>query len=463
MGSSTPPPITSLAYAQSLDASDPLSSYRSRFYIPTIDDLNRPTLAPSSSSSTSPQSTYLCGNSLGLQPISTAEYIGTFLTQWRTKAVKGHFTSHSDSSLAPFLDIDDAAAELMAPIVSALPSEVAVMGTLTSNLHLMMSSFYRPNAKKYKILLEGKAFPSDHFAIGSQIRLAGYDAEDGMVLMEASDRDEPVLRTEDIQEAITRHKDELALVLLPGVQFYTGQALDVQAITAHAHECGVIIGWDMAHAAGNVLLKLHDWEVDFAVWCTYKYLNSGPGAIAGLFVHEKHGSLDESGSTLETRYRPRLEGWWGDSKDGRFKMSNQFVPREGAKGYQLSNPSALDTAAVVASLKIFEQVGMEQLREKSLKLTGYLEDLLAEMRRAGLARKFSLITPRSTKERGAQLSLRLAPGLLDGVLKSLDSNGVVVDERKPDVIRVAPAPLYNTFEDVWNFCRVLKDAITGPE
>ena len=219
----------------------------------------------------------------------------------------------------------------------------------------------------------------------------------------------------------------------------------------------------MAHAAGNMLLKLHDWQVDFAVWCTYKYLNSGPGAIAGLFVHEKHGCLDGSELTPEARYRPRLEGWWGDSKEGRFKMSNRFEPREGAKGYQLSNPSALDTAAVVASLKIFEEAGIEQLRAKSLKLTGYLEDFLEDMRRNGFAKRFSMITPRSAKQRGAQLSLRLAPGLLDGVLKSLDSNGVVVDERKPDVIRVAPAPLYNTFEDVWNFCRVFKDAITGPE
>ena len=337
------------------------------------------------------------------------------------------------------------------------------MGTLTSNLHLMLSSFYRPTTERHKILLEGKAFPSDHFAIASQIRLAGYHAEEGMVLLEASDSEEPVLRTEVILEAITRHRDELALVLLPGVQFYTGQALDIEVITEHAHRCGVVIGWDLAHAAGNISLKLHDWEVDFAVWCAYKYLNSGPGAIAGLFVHEKHGRLEENGSTAGARYRPRLEGWWGDSKDGRFKMSNQFIPREGAKGYQLSNPSALDTAAVVASLKIFQEVGMKQLREKSLKLTGYLEDLLDEMRKDGFATKFSMISPRLAQDRGAQLSLRLAPGLLEYVLVHLDSNGVVVDERKPDVIRVAPAPLYNTFEDVWQFCRVFRDALTGLE
>ncbi|KIV84813.1 kynureninase [Exophiala sideris] len=446
-------------YAGSLDETDPLSSFRFNFHIPTLADLRRPTLTKPPEEEPSKPCTYLCGNSLGLQPIRTADLINAFLKQWRTRAVTGHFTDLPDSPLPPFLDIDDHAAKLMAPIVGAVEAEVAVMGSLTANLHFLMSSFYRPSKKgegRWKILLEGKAFPSDHYAVESQIIHHELDPAEAMVLLEPTDSHIPILPTKQILETIDKHASELALILLPGIQFYTGQYFDIQTITAHAHSHGILIGWDLAHAAGNVDLKLHDWDVDFAAWCTYKYLNSGPGAMAGIFVNEKFGKVEMEGST--PKFWPRLTGWWGDDKSTRFKMTNKFVPRPGARGYQLSNPSALDLAAVVASLQVFNETTMAELRRRSLRLTTYLEQLLdgITLRRPGI---FDIITPRVPEERGAQLSIRLAPGLLDTVLEHLEHQGVVVDERKPDVIRVAPAPLYNSFVDVFHFCQVLEEAL----
>lgn len=277
-----------------------------------------------------------------------------------------------------------------------------------------------------------------------------------MILLEPSDETVPILDTSEILRKIDEHAEELALILLPGIQFYTGQYFDIAKITAHAHSHDILIGWDLAHAAGNVDLKLHDWNVDFAAWCSYKYLNSGPGAMAGIFVHEKYGKVDMQSPT--ERYWPRLTGWWGDDKSGRFAMTNKFVPRPGAKGFQVSNPSALDLAAVVASLKIFNEASMSALRTESLKLTAYLEQLLDQMSSGSASKDFTIITPRNPEERGAQLSIRLRPGLLDPVMKYLDSRGVIIDERKPDVIRIAPAPLYNSFTDVWNFCKVFAEA-----
>ncbi|OAP59922.1 kynureninase [Fonsecaea erecta] len=445
--------------ALSLDATDPLSRFRSEFHIPTLADLQRPTLTKSPGEAPSPLCTYLCGNSLGLQPVRTAHLVNSFLTQWRTKGVLGHFVEQPDSPLQPFLHIDDHAAKLMAPIVGAVESEVAVMGSLTANLHLLMSSFYRPSRKgegRWKILLEGKAFPSDHYAVESQIIHHDLDPAEAMVLLEPVDPKFPTLPTEQILRTIDEHASELALILLPGIQFYTGQYFDIPRITAHAHAHGIIIGWDLAHAVGNVDLKLHDWNVDFAAWCSYKYLNSGPGAMAGIFINEKFGTVDMENPT--NKFWPRLSGWWGDDKSSRFQMTNRFVPRPGAAGYQLSNPSALDLAAVVASLQIFNETSMQELRTKSLRITAYLERLLDAMalRRPG---KFDIITSRNPDERGAQLSIRLAPGLLDGVLNHLEREGVIVDERKPDVIRVAPAPLYNSYSDVLHFCQVLDDAL----
>jgi kynureninase len=316
-------------WAVAQDAADPLSHFRTEFHIPTLTDLSRPTLTPTSSEDPSAKpSIYLCGNSLGLQPKRASALIDTFLTQWRTKGVKGHFVPHDDSPLQPFLHIDDHAAQLMAPIVGALPSEVAVMGTLTGNLHLLMSSFYRPDVSrqgKWKIMLEGKAFPSDHFAVESQIAHWGLNPEEAMVLLEPKNEGMPVLETADILRKIDEHAEELALILLPGIQFYTGQCFDVQQITKHAHDKGVLIGWDLAHAAGNIDLQLHDWDIDFAAWCTYKYLNSGPGAMAALFVHERFGKVDSDG---KENYRPRLSGWWGDDKSGRFNMTNSKSRQE---------------------------------------------------------------------------------------------------------------------------------------
>ncbi|KIY00538.1 uncharacterized protein Z520_03201 [Fonsecaea multimorphosa CBS 102226] len=446
-------------YALSLDATDPLSHFRAEFHIPTLADLKRPTLAKSPEEAPSQPCTYLCGNSLGLQPVRTANLVNSFLTQWRTKGVLGHFVEHADSPLQPFLHIDDHAAKLMAPVVGAVESEVAVMGSLTANLHLLMSSFYRPSKKgegRWKILLEGKAFPSDHYAVESQVVHHDLDPAEAMVLLEPFDPKFPLLSTEQILQTIDKHASELALILLPGIQFYTGQFFDIPRITAHAHSHGIMIGWDLAHAVGNVDLKLHDWNVDFAAWCTYKYLNSGPGAMAGIFINEKFGKVDMESPTH--KFWPRLSGWWGDNKSSRFQMTNKFVPRPGAAGYQLSNPSALDLAAVVASLQIYNETSMKELREKSVRLTNYLEQLLDAM---ALRRpeKFDIITSRNPEERGAQLSIRLAPGLLDGVLNHLEHEGVIVDERKPDVIRVAPAPLYNSFADVFHFCQVLDDAL----
>ncbi|KAJ9607778.1 Kynureninase (L-kynurenine hydrolase) [Cladophialophora chaetospira] len=452
--------IFSEAYATSLDAADPLSRFRSEFHIPTIADLRRPTLAKLPDEAPSEPCTYLCGNSLGLQPVRTASLVNTLLTQWRTKGVLCHFIEHSDSPLQPSLHVDDHAAKLMAPIVGARESEVAVMGTLTANLHLLMSSFYRPSRKgegPWKIMLEGKAFPSDHFAVESQISHHGLNPTEAMILLEPADEKYPILPTKQILDTIDEHADELALILLPGIQFYTGQYFDIPLITKHAHSKGILIGWDLAHAAGNVDIQLHEWDVDFACWCTYKYLNAGPGAIGGIFVNEKYGRVEMDKETGQ-RYWPRLTGWWGDDKSGRFQMTNKFVPRPGAAGYQLSNPSALDITALIASLQVFDETSMRELRQRSLRLTAYLEKLLEEVAQRK-PNQFDIITPRNPEERGAQLSIRLAPGLLDHVLEHLENNGVVIDERKPDVIRVAPAPLYNSFADVFRFGLVLEKAL----
>ncbi|PGH05655.1 kynureninase [Blastomyces parvus] len=461
------PNVTKKEFAESLDAKDSLAHFREQFIIPTKQDLTRKTIIPGAEEdkTASSQCTYLCGNSLGLQPKSTRTYVDRFLQTWATKAVLGHFTPHEDELMPPFLDIDTRAANLMAPVVGASPSEVAVMDTLTTNLHLLMASFYRPTAEKYKIILEGKAFPSDHFAVESQIRHHNLDPDNAMILIEPEDPSHPLLSTERILSVIDEHAASTALILLPGIQYYTGQYFDIPKITAHAHSKNIIIGWDCAHAVGNVELKLHDWNVDFAAWCTYKYMNSGPGAMAGLFVHERHGAVDTTSSS-GLSYRPRLSGWWGGDKETRFEMDNKFVPRPGAAGFQLSNPSALDLSAVTASLEIFAAATMPALRQKSLQLTAYMEHLLLKacpQPESSGPKLFSIITPSNPMERGAQLSILLRGDILDGVLSRLMANGVVVDERKPNVIRVAPAPLYNTFVDVWNFVQVFVKACEEAE
>ncbi|KAB8233348.1 kynureninase [Aspergillus alliaceus] len=450
-------------YAGSLDAQDPLRHFRDEFLIPSKKDLKRRVLNVNGNidDSSDPRSIYLCGNSLGLQPRNTRKYLEHYLRTWAIKGVTGHFTPHDDQLLPPFVDVDEAGSKLMAPIVGALQSEVAVMGTLTANLHILMASFYQPTKEKYKIIIEGKAFPSDHYAVESQIQHHNLDPKDAMILIEPENLDRPILDTEKILRVIDEHASSTALILLSAIQFYTGQYFDIEKITAHAHSRGIVIGWDCAHAAGNVDLRLHDWNVDFAVWCNYKYLNSGPGGMAGLFVHEKHGRVDmgKAGSK-DKPFRPRLSGWWGDDKKTRFRMENRFVPQPGAAGFQLSNPSVLDMNAVIASLEIFNRTSMAEIRQKSLNLTGYLEHLLVKypIDATPEDKPFSIITPSNPAERGAQLSIRLGSGLLDSVLEVLEESGVVVDERKPDVIRVAPAPLYNTYADVWQFCQIFFDA-----
>lgn len=357
--------------------------------------------------------------------------------------------------------MDDQAAKLMAPIVGALPDEVAVMETLTANLHFMMASFYRPTKERNKIIIEGKAFPSDHYAVESQITFHGFDPEQSMILIEPENPDVPTLTTTQILSVINKHASSTALILLPGVQYYTGQYFDLETITRHAHSHDILIGWDLAHAVGNMPLYLHDWDVDFAAWCNYKYMNSGPGAIAAVFVNERYGKVDKSGiDEGKVGFRPRLCGWWGGDKGVRFDMANKFVPIPGAQGYQVGNASSLALSALIASLEVFALTSLPDLRKKSVALTQFLQDLLLH----GLNKSFEegapyrIITPLSPWERGAQLSVQLQPGLLMRVMEELEAAGIVLDERKPDVIRVAPTPLYNTFEDVWNFVKTFETA-----
>ncbi|KAI9844717.1 MAG: Kynureninase (L-kynurenine hydrolase) [Thelocarpon superellum] len=468
-------------YAQWLDEADPLVHFREEFIFPTKISLKSKSLGSIQEKDDSEPCIYLCGNSLGLQPRRTKDRIQAYLSLWAEKAVLGHFAELEESPIPPFVHLDEIAAQKMSRVVGARPDEVAVMETLSANLHLLMSSFYRPDAERYKIIIEGKAFPSDHYAVESQIRNHGLNSADALILIEPTTASDPTLTTAQIVSVIDEHASSTALLLLSGIQYYTGQYFDIPTITAHAQAKGIVVGWDLAHAAGNVELHLHEWNVDFAAWCNYKYLNSGAGSIAGLFVHEKHGKVDDEKLACgEYGYRPRLAGWWGGNKNRRFIMGNKFHPIPGAAGFQVGNPSALDTTAVLASLEIFSSTTMAALRGKSIKLTGYLEHLLlhshssfrsssdpagagagAAVRRGegGAEKHYSIITPSSPKSRGAQLSIRLSPGLLDGVMAGLEESGVVVDERKPDVIRVAPAPLYNSFVDVWRFVQIFRDVL----
>ncbi|ETI22010.1 kynureninase [Cladophialophora carrionii CBS 160.54] len=458
-------------HARSLDAADPLRDFRAKFIIPTraslkgrafplpdpLSSLEHTTTSSHGQSSTD-QAIYFCGNSLGVQPRRTAQYIQAQLDTWAALGVGGHFTEVAHSPLSPWQAMADVAAEQSCRLVGALPGEVAVANTLTVNLHLLMASFYRPTARRNKILLEWKAFPSDHYAIESQILWHGYDPKDAMILVEP-DQDH-IISTEKLISIIDTHAEEIALILLPGVQYYSGQFLDVARITAHAHSRGLVIGWDLAHAAGNVPLQLHDWNVDFAAWCTYKYMNAGPGSIAGLFVHERHGKVEYANGSGEPVFRHRLTGWYGGDRASRFQMDNKFRPIPGAGGFQVSNPSAIDLTALCASLSVFGETSIQELRQKSLKLTAYLQHLLLkDTSTSDRDRPFRILTPLDPSQRGAQLSLLLKPGLLERVAAKLEDAGIVVDQRKPDVIRVAPVPLYNSYHDVWAFARVFKEAV----
>jgi len=412
--------------AKALDKNDSLSHLRDKFFIPTHDD--------------GTESIYLCGNSLGLQPKHTANLLAEEMEKWQKFGVKGHFLGKR-----PWMPFHKELTHDLADLVGAKPSEVVAMNSLTANLHLLMVSFYRPTKERYKILLEEHAFPSDHFAIESQLRFHGYDPQSGMVFIRP-DEGENLLRVERLLEAIEIHKESLALILLPGVQYYTGQLFPVAQITERARKYGIAVGFDLAHATGNVPLELHRDGVDFAVWCHYKYVNSGPGATGGAFVHERHH---------QNKDLPRLTGWWGHNQETRFKMETSFDPIPSVEAWQLSNPPIHSLVCIRASLDIFvEAGGIGPLRQKSLALTGFLAELLRER----LEDKISLITPKDPSERGAQLSLQIRHGKTSPkqVFEDLEASGVVCDWRHPNVIRVAPVPLYNSFLDVAKFMERLE-------
>lgn len=416
---------TESADAAVLDASDPLSRFRDQFFIPKRES--------------GEYVVYFTGNSLGLQPRRVREYIEQELKDWETLGVEGHI--HAKHPWMPYHEFLTAQ---MAEVVGALPIETVVMNSLTVNLHLLLISFYRPAGERRKVMIEKGAFPSDRYAIEAQIKLHGLDPE--MDLIELEPRDgETTLRTEDIIAAIEHEGDSLAMVLFGGVNYYTGQAFEMREITAAAHAAGALAGFDLAHAAGNLELKLHDWGVDLAVWCSYKYLNGGPGAVGGAFVHERHADCAD---------RPRLAGWWGHDKATRFLMGPTFSPIAGAEGWQISNPPILQMASLRASLEIFAEAGMAALRERSVRLTAYLEQNLWAI----ADDRISVITPADPHLRGCQLSIRVK-NADKSIFTAISERGVVADWREPDVIRVAPVPLYNSFGDIQKFVQILSSVL----
>ncbi|KAF2759835.1 kynureninase 2 [Pseudovirgaria hyperparasitica] len=479
-------------YAASLDAQDPLAALRADFIIPTkaslaaksipvatstlqtttlrndsAQDLTTTTTTTTTTTNNADATTaednepavYFCGNSLGCQPKAVRTYLAAHLDTWASVGVQGHHHGLTASPLPAWQDLAAQASSQSAAIVGAQPDEVIIMNTLTINLHLMLASFYTPTAQRHKIICEWKPFPSDYYAVESQLRLHGRDPAASLVLVQPDAN--ALIPTAKILAAIDEHADDAALLLLPGIQYYSGQLFDIPRITAYAQARGIMVGWDLAHAAGNVPLKLHDWNVDFAVWCTYKYLNAGPGSIGGCFVHEKHGAVTYSdGVDSVPMFRPRLTGWYGHDKDTRFLMDNKFRPTPGAAGFQCSNPSVVDLASLSGALSVFNKTDMASLRAKSLLLTSYAEFLLDGIleRYEGA---FTVLTPRNVAERGAQLSVLLRDGLLEKAGDFFKNAGVVCDQRKPGVIRVAPVPIYNNFTDVWKFMEVLEKAISS--
>ena len=413
---------TRLTDARARDTADPLRAYRDRFHFPQHE--GRDVI-------------YLCGNSLGLAPKTAERALLDELHHWQREGVEGHFRGER-----PWVDYHEQLTAHSAAVVGAQPQEVVVMNTLTTNLHLLMVSFYRPTAKRFQIVMEAGAFPSDQYAVESQVRFHGYDPAEAIVEV-APRAGEETLRTEDIEAAIARSGDRCALVLFGGVNYYTGQFFDLEAITKAGHAVGARVGFDLAHAAGNVPLQLHDWGPDFACWCSYKYLNSGPGGPSGIFVHARHAHAPEL---------PRFAGWWGHDAAARFEMRKGFVPMPGAAGWQLSNAQIFSFAVHRASLEIFAEVGMAALRAKSEQLTAYLETLLRE---SPAAANFTLITPADPTARGCQLSI-LTGDTGKALFDHLSARGVVCDWREPNVIRVAPVPLYNSFEDCARFVELLE-------
>lgn len=414
-----------LEFAQAADLKDPLRSFRDAFYLPQTPK-GGPTV-------------YLCGNSLGLQPKQTEQFLKEELDSWRALGVDGH-----TEGTHPWLPYHEFLTQQMAEIVGAKDHEVVVMNGLTANLHLMMVSFYRPTDKRFKVVIEKDAFPSDRYAVESQLRFHGYDPKEALIQW-APPSGEELCNFADLEDLMTAQGHQVALVLLGNTNYYTGQAYPIDRITNLGHQHGALVGFDLAHGVGNIMPELHKNGPDFAVWCTYKYLNSGPGSLGGVFVHERHA---------RDKTLPRFTGWWGHNKTTRFNMRHDFDPIPGAEGWQLSNPPILSMAAIRASLDLFHRASMTRLRAKSIKLTGYLEYLIDDLS----SDKIRVITPRNPLERGCQLSLQIKDSnkLLHD---ALTERGVVCDWREPDVIRVAPTPMYNSFEDVFQFVKHLKEVV----
>lgn len=411
------------AFAAQADNEDSLASFRSQFHFPQHQGKN---------------ALYFTGNSLGLQAKRSRDIINEELDDWATFGVEGHTEARR-----PWLPYHEFFTPALAKIVGAKESEVVAMNGLTTNLHLLMVSFFRPSGKRCKILCEAKAFPSDQYALKSQLRFHGLNPADCLIEVEPDPVTE-LIDEDKVVALIDKHRDELALVMLGGVNYYTGQWFDMERITDAGKRAGAMVGWDLAHAVGNVPLQLHRWNVDFAAWCGYKYLNSGPGGISGVFIHEKHHGLTDI---------PRFEGWWGHNKEDRFKMPEHFDPIPTAEAWQLSNAPVMAMAPLLASLELFEQAGFDRMRAKSLKLTAYLEFVIRAAAEAS-GQEVRIITPTKAGQRGCQISIAV-PGKGRAVFEKLSKNGVIADWREPDVIRLAPVPLYNSFEDVYEFGQLL--------
>jgi kynureninase len=417
-----------LAFAKELDANDSLKEFRQRFFIPQHEGKD---------------SVYFTGNSLGLQPKTTAQYVQQELDDWAKLGVEGHFQAKN-----PWMPYHEIFPKQLSKIVGCKVNEVVVMNQLTVNLHLLMVSFYRPTKERYKIICEAKAFPSDQYAFETQARYHGFNPADAVI--EVSPREgEHTLRTEDILATIREHGDTTAVVLFGGINYYTGQLFDMKAITDAAHAVGAYAGFDLAHAAGNVELHLHEWKVDFACWCSYKYMNSGPGGVAGVYIHEKHVANNDL---------PRFAGWWGYKKETRFKMEKGFDPIPTAEGWQLSNAPVLSMAAHKASLDIFEEAGMEKLHAKRKELAAYLHFVLNDINSNQAEKILEIITPANEKERGCQVSMLMFKNGKD-IFNELTKQGVIADWREPNVIRIAPVPLYNSFEDIYRFGNIVSSIL----
>jgi len=415
---------TEIGFAKGLDRIDPLAEYRNKFLIPKHNQN---------------KSLYFTGNSLGLQPKITAQYISEVLGDWAKYGVEGHLMAQK-----PWLPYHEFVAKDLANVVGALESEVVAMGSLTANLHFLMVSFYRPEGKKRKIVIEKSAFPSDIYAVKSQIKYHGGNPETDLIILQP-DKSDAIISEASIIKLLNEQKDEIALVLIGGVNYYSGQAFDMQMIALECRKLDIVCGFDLAHAAGNLKLELHEWAPDFAAWCSYKYLNAGPGAIAGIFIHQRHHGKD----------LPRFEGWWGHNKETRFLMGPDFEPINSAEAWQHSNPPIFQLAALRASLSLFAGAGgMTNLRKKSIELTSYLEFMLENIG----SKAIEIITPKEVSKRGCQLSIRVKKAN-KSVYNAITKEGVIADWREPDVIRVAPVPLYNSFEDVYQFTQILAKAL----